>query len=59
MDFARLGPFKIVRILGPIIYKLELPDRMKITRIRYISVLKLADLEASFIENIPNIDPKS
>ena len=32
---------------------------MRITRIRYISVLKLVDPEAPLIKNIPNINPKS
>ena len=32
---------------------------MKITRIRYILILKLVDLEAPLIKNIPDINPKS
>ena len=40
-------------------YKLNLPDSMKITRIRHVLVLKLVDLEAPLIKNIPDIDPKS
>ena len=40
-------------------YKLDLPDSIKITRIRHVSVLKLADPEASLIKNISDIDPKS
>ena len=32
---------------------------MKITKVRYISVLKLADSEAPLMEDIPDIDPKS
>ena len=40
-------------------YKLDFLDSIRITRIRYILVLKLADLEASFIKNIPDINPKS
>ena len=40
-------------------YKLDLPDSMKITRIRHISVLKLVDPEAPLIKDIPDIDPKS
>ena len=32
---------------------------MKITRIRYVSILKLIDPEAPLIINIPNIDPES
>ena len=40
-------------------YKLDLPDSIKITKVKYISVLKLADPEAPLIENILNINPKS
>ena len=32
---------------------------MKITKIRYISVLELVDPEAPLIKNIPDINPKS
>ena len=32
---------------------------MKITKIRYVSVLKLVDPEAPLIKNIPDINPKS
>ena len=32
---------------------------MRITRIYYILVLKLVDLEAPLIEDIPDIDPES
>ena len=59
LDFIKLGPFKILRVLGPVIYKLDFPDSIKIMRIRYISVLELVDLEAPLIENIPDINPKS
>ena len=59
LDFVKLGSFKIVKILGPVIYKLDLPDSIKITKICYILVLELVDLEAPLIKNIPDIDPKS
>ena len=58
-NFTKLKFFKIVKVLQLIIYKLNLPDRIKITRIYYILVLKLADPEAPLMENIPNINPKS
>ena len=32
---------------------------MKITRIKYILILKLVDLKAPLIENMPDINPKS
>ena len=59
LNFAKLRPFKILKVLGLVIYKLNLPDSMKITRIRHISVLKLVNLEAPLMENIPDINPKS
>ena len=59
LDFARLKPFKIVKVLGPVTYKLDLPGSMRITRTYYILVLKLVDLEVPLIENILNINLKS
>ena len=59
LNFAKLESFKILRVLEPVIYKLDLPDSIKITRIRYILVLKPADPEASFMKDIPDINPKS
>ena len=59
LDFIKLGPFKIAKVLGPVTYKLNLLDSIRITRIRYILVLKLVDPEASLMENILDIDPKS
>ena len=59
LNFAKLGPFKIIKVLGPVTYKLDLPDSIKIIKIKYVSVLKLADPEAPLIKNIPDIDPKS
>ena len=59
LDFAKLGSFKIIKVLELIIYKLDLPDSMKITRVRHVLVLKLVDPEAPLIKNILNINPKS
>ena len=50
LDFVRLEFFKIIKILEMVIYKLDLPDSMRIMRIRYILVLKLVDLEVFFIK---------
>ena len=49
----------IIRVLKLVTYKLDLPDSMRITRIRYILVLKLVDLGTPFIKNVPDINPKS
>ena len=59
MDFIKLGPFRILKILELVIYKLDLPDSMKIAKIKHILVLKLADLEVSLMEDIPDINPNS
>ena len=59
MDFTKLELFKMIRVLGPVIYKLNLPDSIKITKIRHISVLEPADPEVPLIKNIPDIDPES
>ena len=40
-------------------YKLDLLDSIRITKIRHILVLKPADLEISLIKDILNIDPES
>ena len=59
LDFIKLKPFKILKVLGLVTYKLDLPDSIKITRIRHILVLKLADPEAPLMEDIPDINSKS
>ena len=59
MDFAKLGLFKIIRILGPVIYKLVLLNSIKIIKIWYILVLELVDPEISLIKNMLDINPKS
>ena len=59
LNFIKLGPFKITKILGLVTYELDLPNSIKTTRIRYVSVLKLADPEISLMENILDINLKS
>ena len=59
LDFTKLRPFRILKILGLVTYKLNLSNSIKITKIRHISVLKLIDPETPFIKNIPNINLKS
>ena len=59
LDFIRLKPFKIKKVLELVIYKLDLLDGIKITQIYYILVLKLADPEAPLIKDVLYIDPKS
>ena len=59
LDFTILGFFKIIKVLGLVTYELDLLDSMRIIRICYILVLKLADPEAPLIKNMPDINPKS
>ena len=59
LDFVKLESFKIVTVLGPVTYKLNLPDSLRITKIHHVSVLKLADPEAPLIKNMSDINPKS
>ena len=59
LDFIKLELFRVLKILEPITYKLNLPDSIRITKIRHILVLKSADPEAPLIKDIPDIDPKS
>ena len=40
-------------------YKLDFLDSMRITKIRYISVLESTDPEAPLIKDISDINPKS
>ena len=59
LDFVKLESFKILKVLGLVIYKLDFLSSIKITRIRYVLVLKLVDLEVLLITDIPDIDPES
>ena len=59
LDFTKLGFFKIIKVLEPVIYKLNLLDSMRITKIRHVLVLESADPEAPLIKNIPDINLKS
>ena len=59
LDFTKLEFFQIIKVLGSVTYKLDLSDSIKIMRIRYILVLKLADPDIPLIKSIPDIDPES
>ena len=56
LNFAKLKLFKILQVLGLITYKLDLPDSMKITRIKHVSVLKPVDSEAPLMEDMLDIN---
>ena len=59
LNFAKLKFFKIVKVLKLIIYKLDLLNSLRITRIKHVLVLKLVDPEISLMEDIPDINLKS
>ena len=59
LNFTKLEFFKIIKVLGPVTYKLDLSDSIKITKIRHILVLKLANPETPLMENISDINLKS
>ena len=49
----------MMKILDLITYELDLPDSIRITKIRHILILKLVNPEVSLIKNILNINFKS
>ena len=59
LDFAKLGSFRIIKALGPVTYKLNLPNSIRITKIQHISVLKLVDPKTLLVKDIPDINSKS
>ena len=59
LDFTKLGPFRVLKVLGSVIYKLNLPSSIKITKTQHILLLELVDPEVLLIKNIPDINPKS
>ena len=59
LDFAKLKLFKVLKILKLVMYELDLPDSIKIMKIRHVLVLKLADLEVPLIEDMLDINLKS
>ena len=59
LNFIKLRPFRVLKVLELVTYNLDLSDSIKITKIHYILVLELADPEAPLIKNILNINPES
>ena len=59
LNFIKLKLFKILRVLELVIYKLNLPDSIRITKIYYNLVLELVDSEALLIKDILDINSKS
>ena len=61
LDYKKLGPFRIEKVLGPMNYKLTLPKIMNIYPIFYISFLELAPsgAPAAPITEINPINPNA
>jgi hypothetical protein len=49
LDYLRIGPFKISEVKGLIIFKLDLPKKLRIYLIFYISLLEKALRNAKII----------
>ena len=59
LNFINLRPFKILKILRPITYKLNLLAHIKITQVQHISVLKLTYPDTPLEEYTPGINLNS
>ena len=57
--FIKLSPFKILKVLRPVIYKHNLLEDMKITQVQHILVLEPAHPDTPVEENTPGINPNS
>jgi hypothetical protein len=58
LDAVKLGPFKILRQKGPVNYELELPKRMRIHLVFYVSLLEPVTLDATLQQDVRDIDPE-
>jgi hypothetical protein len=58
LDAVKLGPFKILRKKGPVNYELELPKKMRIHPVFYVSLLEPATPDAALQQDVRNIDPE-
>lgn len=57
LDFTKLGPFKILKVMGKTTYKLKLPASMRIHPVFHISLLESAPRNAPLV--VPELDPES
>jgi hypothetical protein len=58
LDVVKLGPFRVRQKKGLVSYKLELPKRMRIYLVFYISLLEPAAPDATLKQDIRDIDPE-
>jgi hypothetical protein len=49
LDYLRIGPFKISEVRGLVIFKLDLPKKLRIYLIFYISLLEKAPKDAKIV----------
>jgi len=42
LDYVKIGPFKIMEKISEVMYKLDLPAKMRIYLVQYIVILELA-----------------
>ena len=59
LDYTKLGPFRIEKVLGKDNYELDLPREIRIWPRFHISVLEPAHKETPIQTNPPGIDPES
>ena len=58
LDHTKLRPFRIKKVKGDINYELDLPKKMRIYPVFYISLLKPANTNTSIQTNPPGINPE-
>ena len=58
LDYTKLGPFQVKRVKNKMNYELDLPKKMRIFLIFYISLLEPANLNTLIQTNLSGIDPE-
>jgi len=49
LDYVKIGPFKIVGKISEVIYRLDLPVKIKIYLVQYIIMLELAHRDLALL----------
>ena len=58
LDHTKLGPFRVKKVKSDINYELDLPKKMRIHPVFYISLLESANTDTSVQTNPSGIDPE-
>ena len=58
LDHTKLGPFQVKKVKSDVNYKLDLPKKMRIHSVFYISLLESANTDTPVQTNPPDIDPE-